>query len=164
MWLRCQSNIFPFPEQSNSDISLINSDFSNFLFSKDTNIVLDENPNSCFTECSSIETPFNGSDHPVSIDSKYYDVNDFNKLIINKSSSFATLHLHTASLSKHFDDLQNFLSLLKHSFDIIGISERKINKNFNECWFYFLLCRDILFILRKPKAPTEEQVFLFLTT
>ena len=128
MWLRCQSNIFPFPEQSNSDISLINSDFSNFLFSKDTNIVLDENLNSCFTECSSIETPFNGSDHPVSIDSKYYDVNDFNKLSINKSSSFATAHLHTASLSKHFDDLQNFLSLLKHSFDIIGISERKINK------------------------------------
>ena len=28
-------------------------------------------------------------------------------------------------LSKHFEDLQNFLSLLKHSFDIIGISEHK---------------------------------------
>ena len=30
---------------------------------------------------------------------------------------------------KHFDDLQNSLSLLKHSFDITGILEHKINKN-----------------------------------
>ena len=29
-------------------------------------------------------------------------------------------------LSKHFEDLQNSLSLLKHSFDIIGISEHKM--------------------------------------
>ena len=33
------------------------------------------------------------------------------------------------SLSKHFEDLQNFLSLLKHSFDVISISGNKINKN-----------------------------------
>ena len=38
------------------------------------------------------------------------------------------LHLNIASLSKHLEDLRNFLSLLKHSFDIISISEHKINK------------------------------------
>ena len=31
-------------------------------------------------------------------------------------------------LSKHLEDLQNFLPLLKHSFDIIRISEHKITK------------------------------------
>ena len=67
MWLRCQSNTFPFSEQSNSDISLINSDFINFLFSKDTNIFPDEYLNSFFTECNSKEIPFNDSVHPVSI-------------------------------------------------------------------------------------------------
>ena len=116
MCLRYHSNTFPFSEQSNSGISLVNSGFNNFLFSKDTNIFQDENLNSFFTE-----TPFNNSDHLVSIDSKYHDINDFNKFNINKNSSFATLHLNIASLSKHFDDLQNFLFLLKHSFDIIGI-------------------------------------------
>ena len=65
----------------------------------------------------------------MSIDCKYYDINDFNKLNINKNPFFATLHLNIESLSKHFYDLQNFLSLLKHSLDIIGISEHKINKN-----------------------------------
>ena len=65
----------------------------------------------------------------MSVDSKYHDINDFNKLSINKNSSFATLHLNIASLSKNFENLQNFLSLWIHSFDIIGISEHKINKN-----------------------------------
>ena len=65
----------------------------------------------------------------MSIDSKYYDINDFNKLNINKNSSLAALHLNIVSLSKHFDDLQHFLSLLKYYFDIIGILEHKINKN-----------------------------------
>ena len=130
MCLCCQSNTFSFSEQSNSNIFLIYSGFSNFLFSKDTNIFPDQILN-FFTEFNSIETPFNDSDHPVSIDSKYNDINDFSKLNVNKNSSLATFRLNIVSLSKHFDNLQNFLSLFKHFFDIIGISEHKINKN--EC-------------------------------
>ena len=98
MCLRSQSNIFPFFDQSNSDVSLVNSGFNNFCFSSDTNIFPDENLKSFFTKCNSIETPFNDSDHSVSID------------------------------SKHFEDLRNFLSLLKHSYDIIGVSQHKITK------------------------------------
>ena len=113
MCLHWKSNTFPFSEQSNSDISLINSGFNNFLFSKDSNIFPDEDLKSFFTECNSIETPFNDSDHRVLIDSKYYDIKDFNKLNINKNSSFAIFHLNIASLLKHFDDLQDFTSLLK---------------------------------------------------
>ena len=128
MCLRCQSNIVPFFDQLNSVASLINSGFNNFGFSSDTNIFADENPKSFFTKCNYIETPFNDSGHPVSIYSKYHDINDFNKLNINKNSSLATLHLNIALLSKHFEDLRNFLSLLKHSFDITGISEHKITK------------------------------------
>ena len=76
-----------------------------------------------------MDTLFNDSDPPVSIDCKYYDISDFNKLNINKNSSLATLHFNNVLLSKYFDDLHNFISLLNHSFDIIGISEHKINKN-----------------------------------
>ena len=129
MCLRCQSNTFPFSEQSNSDISLINVGFINFLFSKDTKIFQDKNLNLFFTEYNSIETPFNDSDHPVSTDSKCYDINDFNKVNINRNSFLATLHLNIMSLLKHFDHLQNYLSLLKHSSDIIVILEHEINKN-----------------------------------
>ena len=122
MCLRCQSYTYPFSEQSKSDISLINFGFNNSLFSTDTNILPDENLNLFFTECNFIETLFNNFCHPVSVDSKYYDISDFNKLSINKNSSLATLHLNIASSSKNFEGLQILLSLLKHSFDIIGIS------------------------------------------
>ena len=72
MYLQCQSNIFPFFDLSNLDVSLINSDFNNFRFSSDTNIFPEENLKSFFTKCNSIEAPFNNSDHPVCIDSKYH--------------------------------------------------------------------------------------------
>ena len=43
MFLRRQSNTYPFFDQSNSDVLLINSGFYNFRFSSDTNIFPDEN-------------------------------------------------------------------------------------------------------------------------
>ena len=38
------------------------------------------------------------------------------------------MHVNIASLNKHIDDLKTTLVRLKHSFDIIGISEHKIQK------------------------------------
>ena len=58
-------------------------------------------------------------------------INYFNKLKINENSSLSTLDFNIVSLSKHFKDLHNFLFLLKHSFDIICITEHKINKKLN---------------------------------
>ena len=84
MCLRCQPNTFPYFDQSNPDVSLINSGFNSFLFSSYTNIFPDKNLRSFFTTCNSIETPFDDFDHPVSIDSKYHDIDGFSKLNINK--------------------------------------------------------------------------------
>ena len=100
------------------------------------------------------------NDHSVSINFKYYDSKDFNKLNINKNSFLATLNLSIALLFKHFKDLQNFLSLLKNSFDIIGISKNKINRSAINSAFNlpgYTIC------LMKVKAPTEGQIVLVLT-
>ena len=51
---------------------------------------------------------------------------------------YAALHLNIAWLSKHFEDLWNFLSLLKHTFDIIGISEHKVTKGWKYSAFNIL--------------------------
>ena len=90
MCLSCQQNTFSSSKQSNSNLCLLNSGFHNFLFSSDT-ILSDEDLKSFFTECNPIETPFNDSDHPIAIDSKYCDINDFNNLKINENSSLKTL-------------------------------------------------------------------------
>ena len=53
-------------------------------------------------------------------------------LYMINTHSFSVLHLNIASLPKHFEDLQNYISLLKQSFDIIAITEHKISLNSNE--------------------------------
>ena len=44
------------------------------------------------------------------------------------SLSLSTLHPNIASLSRQVEDLHNFLSILKHSFELAGITEHKINE------------------------------------
>ena len=63
------------------------------------------------------------------VNSKYYDINKFNKIKYDKESSFSMLHVNIASLNAHIDDLRTVLSRLKPEIDIIGISEHKIKAN-----------------------------------
>ena len=63
------------------------------------------------------------------VNSKYYDFKKLNALKPNKSS-FGIFHVNIASLNAHFEDLHDVLSRLKIDFDVIGISEHKIKKDF----------------------------------
>ena len=64
------------------------------------------------------------------VNSIYYDLTEFNQIELdNKSSSFGFIHLNIASLQKYFDDLDLLLSQVNHSFDIIGITEHKLNND-----------------------------------
>ena len=100
-------------------------------------MVPNENLKGLFNTCNFTETPFNGKDHSLSINSKYYDVIGFNDITNDKHSSFSVLHLNIASLPKHFEDLQNYISLFKQSFDIIAITEYKVSLNSHEKSFNF---------------------------
>lgn len=62
---------FSFANQTNLDISLLNSGFNGFIFSRDTNFFPKENLKTFFRESNSTEILFNEADHPVSADSKY---------------------------------------------------------------------------------------------
>ena len=62
------------------------------------------------------------------INFQYYDISELNQIYHNHNLSFKLLHTNLASILKHCDDLQLTLSLLKTKFDIIGISEHKIQK------------------------------------
>ena len=58
----------------------------------------------------------------------YYDVDKFTKTKFKPESNFSLLHLNIASLQFHVDDLKILLQLLDFPFDIIAISETKIQK------------------------------------
>ena len=86
-------------------------------------------------ECESIDKQLSSDDDnndefvTSTVNSKYYNVSNFNKIKIDKKSSFSLIHVNIASLNKHFDDLHELLSRLKIDFDVIGISEHKIGKD-----------------------------------
>ena len=67
------------------------------------------------------------NDISTSINCKYYTCDEFNSLSSKASLSF--FHTNIASLSKHFDELSSLLLNLNHSFDIIGITETKLNSS-----------------------------------
>ena len=93
-------------------ISILDSGFNCFIFSRDISIFQYEHLKTYLTEFNSIKTLFNDAGNPESIDDRYYADNDFNKIPVNKYSIRLTLHLNTVSLLKHLDNLPNFLTLL----------------------------------------------------
>ena len=64
---------------------------------------------------------------PNPINSKYYNLSEFNQIKHDQSASFSLLHTNLASINKHFDELTHILTEIKTKFDIIGISEHKLN-------------------------------------
>ncbi len=60
-----------------------------------------------------------------SINSKYYAISDFVSAKFS-NNKFSVFHLNIASLQKHIDELRTLLSCIQHSFDIICISETRI--------------------------------------
>ena len=47
------------------------------------------------------------------------------------NNKFSVLHLNIGSLGAHKDELESILSMLNFKFDVIGISETKIQKDVN---------------------------------
>ena len=120
--VECEENIFGKPtEKLKPDVSSMNpAQLKKFL-----------------KECETIEKQLSSENDDddyenelltSTVNSKYYNFKNFNSIKIDKSSSFGLFHVNIASLNKHFDDLNETLSRMKFSFDIIGISEHKITK------------------------------------
>ena len=63
------------------------------------------------------------------INSKYYGIQEFNKIKIDLNSTLSVCHTNIASLASHFEELHFVLSSLGIKFDIIGITEHKIHRD-----------------------------------
>ena len=66
-------------------------------------------------------------------DSKYYDIDELQKLRIpNKENSPSVFHINSCSLNKNSEELQNLLQSTNINFDVIAITETRIPKNVSE--------------------------------
>ena len=63
------------------------------------------------------------------INCNYYDLEDFSKAKFNSSKSFSIFHLNIHSIQLHIDELKTILNLLDFHFDILAISESKLQTN-----------------------------------
>ena len=66
------------------------------------------------------------NDESNSINCKYYDIDSFLDSKFKSKNLFSIFHLNIASLSKHKSDLETLLTMLNFKFDIITITETKI--------------------------------------
>ena len=119
--VECEGNIFGKPEENNRpDVSSLTPE------------QLKKFVKQCDDIKSQLDETLDDNEQLVStlVNSNYYDIKKFNKIKLDKESSFGMLHVNIASLNAHIDDLRTVLSRMKPEIDIIGISEHKIKKDF----------------------------------
>ena len=65
-----------------------------------------------------------------SLKSSYYDTNEFNAAKFPKDA-FSLIHLNTASLQLHIDDIKTLLSTIENEIDVLCFTESKLKQNAN---------------------------------
>ena len=123
--INCSKGIFPFASISNEDFQLT-LEGKNFVIDSSSNLSIDHPTDlrSLFKELNNVN--LSGD---LTETSKYYTPSEINKLKINKQKIMSYFHLNISSLSYHIDELHTLLSLLDIKFDVIGITESRIQAN-----------------------------------
>ena len=123
--ISCNSEILPYGTLTNEQFFCIskNIDF-NFEISSDLQLNPPKNLQSLFNEFN--EASSNNADETSSQNCKYYDIESFIDSKFKSKNLFSIFHLNIASLSKHKSDLETLLTILNFNFDIITITETKI--------------------------------------
>ena len=128
----CTANEFPFYALNDNDFSI---QFQPFIINPST--LPNPYEQSFITRCNKIyvnhsdESSYDDELENIynKISSKYHGIHEINRIKLNSEASLNLCHVNIASLSKHFEDLHLTLASLRIKFDIIGISEHKINSN-----------------------------------
>ena len=133
--LSCSNTLFPFG-------NLNNQNFLNFIGNNDTitssetnnlnsSLLLKPPPDLTllFNQFNNA-IPENRSDPESVIQSKYYGIDELQKLKTpNKENSLSLFHINSSSLNTNFEELQNLLQSTYINFDVIAITETRIPKN-----------------------------------
>ena len=121
--ISCTTIILPYGNLTNELFFCITRDFETTY-----NLQLHppKNLQSLFNEFNDTSS---NNDESNSINCKYYDIDSFLDSKFKSKNIFPIFHLNIASLSKHKSDLETLLTMLNFKFDIITISETKIQEN-----------------------------------
>ena len=78
-----------------------------------------------FTNMWAEEFPDDREDYSLITESKYYDIDELNQLMIDShlDSKLSIFNLNARSLVGHRDEFRSILSSLTHDFDVISLGE-----------------------------------------
>ena len=111
----CKDNTLPFQKPENE----IRSDLNNNTNLKKFFNNINEN---------NLENIIDIHDNDIELPNcKYVDFESFR--FINDEKNLSILHMNIASLAKHKDEFETALNLLNYKFDIIGLTETKLQKD-----------------------------------
>ena len=68
------------------------------------------------------------SDDTCPINCNYYDIDEFQKAKFYSSKSFSIFHQNIHSIQKHIEELKTILQMLNYKFNVLAISESKLQK------------------------------------
>ena len=130
--LKCQIENVPFQNLTDLQFCAVNKGLDTDTEVLQQISVTSSSLRSFFNEVNK-SNPFDNSDpdgdedDTSGINCKYYDLNEFNYK--PKGKTFSLIHTNIGSLAKHKEELETILDMLDYKFDVIGISETKLNKN-----------------------------------
>ena len=139
----------PFYNLNDSEFQLALSEFTNnFHYDLDLLNELSFNPfslNNMVTDSGNLDPDhfYNSNTYQAC---NYLLVDDFNLKYheYKDNNHFSLIHINARSLSKNFEEISNYLSLLNHEFSVIGISETWLTNltsdQFNMPNFEFISC------------------------
>ena len=73
----------------------------------------------------------NEDNNDLTIDCNYYSLDEFTSAKFNSSKTFSIIQLNIHSIEKHIAEFCIILAMLEFEFDIICLSESKIQKDCN---------------------------------
>ena len=87
------------------------------------------NHRNCFFEINDYNDNYRNSNNDFETDEqmkcRHYDATDFNNSKFDKANHFSLLNIH--SIQAHYEDLLILLNSLNIKFDVIALSESKLN-------------------------------------
>ena len=130
--LKCMNDIIPFTKLTDNEFNRLSVEGDNFKITVSPNApsspikhLMFDRINNWINELNATNLEDNNIE-ANEMNCNYFTIDEFNGLKNNPNESFSILHLNIHSVQLHIDELRTFLDTLNYKFDIIALSETKL--------------------------------------
>lgn len=130
--LSCTDNCIPFTKLNDNQFTIVVNKGINYADEVELNLKPNSRDKRLMDRLKDVSRQLKGKnndDLSTNINCSYYSTDEFANLKLNPIKNFSIIHLNIHSIELHIEELRLTLELLNFHFDIICISESKIQKD-----------------------------------